>query len=328
MKSAFSAAIGVGLVGLVTAASWAQTSAPPAAGPTAQLAARPAPLPDTGGSGPFHAVKLADPDFPGHVLYRPADLAALGKRKLAVLVWGNGGCSDDGASARAHLEEIASHGYLAIAPGSIKSGPGVSPEDRPAHAGPLPPGKVIPQVATPLTALTRAIDLAFAANARRGSPYYGRIDTSKIAVSGHSCGGLQALQAAGDPRVRAVVIHNSGVFADGSNPIVGINVDRSLLARLHTPILYLLGGPKDVAYAHGMDNFTRIDSVPVMAANLPVGHGGTFREQNGGEMAQVSLAWLNWQLWGDETAARQFTGKECGLCRDARWTVARKKLGE
>ena len=28
---------------------------------------------------------------------------------------GNGGCSDDGASSRSHLLEIASHGYLVIA---------------------------------------------------------------------------------------------------------------------------------------------------------------------------------------------------------------------
>ena len=41
----------------------------------------------------------------------PKDLAALGAEKLGVVAWGNGGCSEDGASSRLHLLEIASHGY-------------------------------------------------------------------------------------------------------------------------------------------------------------------------------------------------------------------------
>ena len=57
-------------------------------------------------------------------------------------LWGaahtiNGGCSDDGASSRFHLLEIASHGYLVIASGRILSGPGAPPrEPRPAAQAP------------------------------------------------------------------------------------------------------------------------------------------------------------------------------------------------
>jgi hypothetical protein len=47
-----------------------------------------------------------------------------------VLAWGNGGCAADGAGERFHLAEIASHGYLAIASGTVQSGPGAPP--RPA----------------------------------------------------------------------------------------------------------------------------------------------------------------------------------------------------
>ena len=42
--------------------------------------------------------------------------------------------------------------------------------------------------------LTDAIDWALKENIRKGSPYYGRIDATQIAVSGWSCGGVQALQ--------------------------------------------------------------------------------------------------------------------------------------
>ena len=73
--------------------------------------------PDTPGTGRFPAIKEEVASLAGHVVYRPKDLAALGAVKLGVVAWGNGGCSDDGASSRFHLLEIASHGYLVIASG-------------------------------------------------------------------------------------------------------------------------------------------------------------------------------------------------------------------
>src|SRR5690606_18403964 len=90
---------------------------------------------------------------------------------------------------------------------------------------------------------------------------------------------------------------------------------------LHTPVIYILGGEPDIAYANGMDDFRRINHVPVAMANLPVGHGGTFDEPHGGSAARIAVDWLNWQLRGDATAARRFTGPDCGLCRDGRWTL-------
>src|SRR5688572_33043395 len=71
--------------------------------------------PDTPGTGRFPAMKEEVASLPRHVVYRPRDLAALGSTQLGVVAWGNGGCSDDGASSRFHLLEIASHGYLVIA---------------------------------------------------------------------------------------------------------------------------------------------------------------------------------------------------------------------
>ena len=38
--------------------------------------------------------------MPDLVVYRPADLTALGQTKLGVYAFGNGACTDDGASAR------------------------------------------------------------------------------------------------------------------------------------------------------------------------------------------------------------------------------------
>ncbi|OAN58570.1 hypothetical protein A7X12_04715 [Sphingomonas sp. TDK1] len=277
-------------------------------------------MPDTPGTGPYSARKYVDPTLPDHVLYQPADLAALGGRKLGLLVWGNGACSDDGASVRLHLAEIASHGYLVIAPGRVLSGPGAPPRPQ----TPPPPGPL--GVRTTTAQVAAGIDWAVAENERRGSPLYHRIAPRMVAVSGHSCGGLQALEIAADPRVHAVIVHNSGVFKDGTNPIRGITIDKSALRRLHTPILYVMGGPSDIAWPNGNDDFDRIDTVPALLASLDVGHGGTFDAPNGGRAAAIDVAWLEWQLRGDRRAGDWFRGSACRLCTDPAWTIRKKRI--
>src|SRR5690606_41918827 len=80
-------------------------------------------IPDTPGSGPYPALMEVDPALPDHVVYRPADLSAMGAVKLGLFVWGDGRCDDDGASSRLHLSEIASRGQLVIPPGKWRNGP-------------------------------------------------------------------------------------------------------------------------------------------------------------------------------------------------------------
>ena len=43
-------------------------------------------------------------------------------------------------------------------------------------------------------------------------------------------------------------------------------------------------------------------------------------------MGEAAIAWLDWRLKGDAKAAKWFAGKDCGLCRDARWTVKARGL--
>jgi dienelactone hydrolase len=277
-------------------------------------------MPDTQGTGLYPATRMVDPRLSDHIVYRPADLTMLDRRKLGVLVWGNGGCSDDAASARLHLAEIASHGYVVIAPGTALSGPGAPPRPE------TPPRSVPLGIKTTYTQVAAGIDWALAENRRKNSPLYGRIDPELIAVSGHSCGGLQALQIAPDPRIHAVIIHNSGVFPANTNPIQGITIAKSALTKLHTPVLYVMGGPTDIAWPNGNNDFDRIKAVPAMIVSLNVGHGGTFHEPNGGRITPVDVAWLDWQLRHDTAAGRWFKGKDCRLCNDPEWTVRKKQI--
>jgi dienelactone hydrolase len=281
-------------------------------------------MPDTPGTGRFPAMKEEPASLPEHVLYRPANLAGLGGTKLGVYLFGNGACVDDGASSRLHLLEVASHGYLAIAPGRIRSGPGATQAPRPAPSS--QPAQL--NVKSSYKDLLAAIDWAVAQNGDPKSPYYRRIDTTAIAASGYSCGGAQAMRVAADPRVRTLVMMNSGLFNDGESAgIPEMDVRKAALQALHTPTLYVIGGETDVAYTNSKDDFRRIGHVPVVLANLQgVGHGGTYWQPNGGEAARIVVAWLDWQLRGDANAARTFVGGNCGLCTNKAWSVEKKRI--
>jgi dienelactone hydrolase len=308
------------LVSFVLIASSAGSLAqPPAAPPAAQQvpqeqldAAR---APDSRGDGPYAPSKRQIDGPPDLVIYQPANLAALGSQKMPIYIFGNGACSEDGASSRQHLLEIASHGYLAIALGGIYSGPGTvsTPESFEQHRD-----------KTRAIQMGEALNWAIAENKRAGSPLHGRIVTAHVAMSGYSCGGIQALKFAGDSRITTFVIMNSGIL-DKSVPQSGeMAAGKGLLDRLSVPTLYVLGGPRDIAYPNGMDDYKRISGTPVAVINTDVTHAGTYNEPNGGRAAKAVLAWLDWHLRGDKDAAKWFIVPDCRLCKDPAWAVERK----
>lgn len=325
---------GTGALALMLAGCAAGAAPPPPPVSTATPPAAPADLarmqaefdkiPDTPGDGPYPAVMEIDPLLPDHVVYRPADLTKVPAGKLGVFIWGNGGCADDGASSRLHLSQIASYGYLVVAPGKWRSGPNA----RAPKAAPRAPGADgrMPAPPTSIADLDIALNWAVAEDARVGSHYAGLIDHDAIAMGGFSCGGVQALELAGDPRIDTLVIQNSGIFNNPGQGIAGMTLEKSALGSIHTPVLYLLGGPTDIAYANGVDDFQRINNVPAVMVNLPVGHGGTYNEPLGGKAARIVVDWLNWQLRGDTKARQQFMGSDCGLCGDPEVTLERKQL--
>ena len=269
------------------------------------------------GTGHYSVTYETMPGLPSHVVYYPENLATVGEGELGLYLFGNGACSADGTSSKHHLIEIASHGFIAIAPGTIPGSEEANGEEGDREGG--------LRASTPAEALNEALDWAFAENEREGSPLFGRLATDQVAASGFSCGGLQALVTAPDSRIKTSVLMYTGIFNHG-NPIAGIAIDKSQLDRLHSSVIYILGGPTDIAYENGMDDYARINSLPVAAVNIPVGHGGTFHEENGGLAAAVTMDWLNWQLRGDEDAGKMFRGSDCTYCGDSRLTIEHKNI--
>lgn len=274
-----------------------------------------------GTRGP-HAVTLAvDPGLPKHTIYRPADLAPFAGGTLPIVAWGNGACSNAGRGFEQFLTTIASHGYLVIVAGEIDA-----PLPRFEAPRPGAPPPVIRPPETTAAQLVEAIDWALGENGRAGGRYEGRLDPQAVAVMGQSCGGLMALEASADPRVKTSVIWNSGTLPPMPDRPLLSKVTAADLARLHAPVAYLIGGPTDIAFQNAEKDFAHIDGVPVFKGNLNVGHPGTFWHPNGGRFADVGVAWLAWQLKGDAQAAKLFLGADCSLCRDPQWTVEKKKL--
>ena len=263
-----------------------------------------------GGTGPYSAVMVTDSTLPTHTVFRPQDLTVFGrKNRLPIIAWGNGACANSPWEHVNFLSEVASHGFLVIA------------------IGPMPQEGERGRGRSTSSQLTDAIDWAIARNADQTSPYYGKIEVTKISVSGMSCGGLQALEVAPDPRVTTAVICNSGILGNPGGGMPGMpGLAKDHLEKLHSPALYILGGESDIAYRNGMDDFRRLDHVPVFAANLEVGHGGTYAQPYGGEFAKVATAWYQWQLKGDEDAAKMFVGEPCGLSQMPGWKTEKKNI--
>lgn len=288
---------------------------------------------EDGGTGALKALMVSDSSLSAFTVFRLKEMDKVSQdKKLPIIVWGNGGCANSPSGHLNFLSEVASHGYLIVAIGPIpQEGAGGG------MGGGMPGGGGMGGGAAAFDKpqLIQAIDWAIAQNSDEKSIYYNKLDTKKIAVSGMSCGGIQALEAAPDPRVTTAMICNSGIFNSSGGPGGGggmggmPSLSKDHLKKLHSSIIYILGGPSDIAYANGMDDFEQIEKLPAVTANLAdIGHGGTYMQPHGGSFAVVATAWLNWQLKGDKEAAKMFVGEECGLEKMEGWSIQKKNIEE
>jgi hypothetical protein len=138
---------------------------------------------------------------------------------------------------------IASHGFVSVSYNSTPQGP----------------------------ELTKAIDWIIDESTREGSPYAGKLDTTKIAMGGQSAGSLATFQAGKEPRLTTTVHINGGAF------------NHDDVANLIKPAFFVCGDDPNVTGGDGrIRSWTRIPRCCHSSSNIwaPPWHGyaGTSQE--------------------------------------------------
>jgi hypothetical protein len=239
--------------------------------------------------------------LPTHTVFRPANLSQLPPKSVPLVVWANGSCRASNWGYISSLTVLASHGFVVVAVGA--------PDASPAH---------FPGQGRQPERLIAAIDWALKNNGRQ---FQNRLDKSKIALAGQSCGGVEVFQASGDPRVGSVAVVNQA--SNAATDLDGV----------HTPTMIVSGGPTDSAYVRSMDNYNAIDVPAALVDHYEAGHTGLWFGIQNGEGSTPTLAagtelltnWLDFTLNGQEDAGRFLVGDECTLCTAGfPWTVQSK----
>ena len=254
----------------------------------------------------YSTVREATQGLAAHTLYRPQHLELFEPDSIPVVVWANGACRDSNYGFLFISTMVSSHGFIVIANGAF---------DAPAITG----GTVVPQ---------NQIDaMDWLASDEGQEQLQGRADLTKIAVAGQSCGGLEALIAGADPRTKTVLAFNTGFFYD-----CALGVCRDELENLHTPVLYVNGGPSDIAYENSIANYNLTQTPAYLAEHKFVGHSGFLygiREGQGDttvltQAERTYVNWLDFMLNGNQQARAYFFGENCDLCKHDDWNIMSK----
>jgi hypothetical protein len=140
---------------------------------------------------------------------------------------------------------------------------------------------------------------------------------------GQSCGGYEAVDASGDPRVTSTIVWNSG--ANPQHPTGVLD--------LHAPVLLAHGELIDHVSAMTIATYQAVEVPVVMVSNPDAGHTNWWDDPSDGspppsaqQKAPLPIAanWMAMTLYGSAAARRFFLGDKCGLCSQPGWTVSSK----
>lgn len=212
--------------------------------------------------GPF-AVTVDERAGANSWAFRPTELGQ-GGLKHPIFIWGTGATSVPSAY-RAYLSRIASHGIVVVSPNS-------------------------PSVNASLMKASLAWILG--ENTRSGSPYFEKLDTSKIAMGGHSLGSLATFDVEATETRLTTTIHLAGGSFDGKGS-----------SKVKTPTAYICGADGDVAQPQCAADFSRATKPTFYSELRGVGHVDAMRAGIGG-----ILAWLRWHLGDEADRKADFTG--------------------
>ena len=241
---------------------------------------------DNGGSGRYKAIVVSEKSLQNFTVYRPRNVQYAARREgpLPILIWCNGACSGSSIGYEHMLNEMASHGYVVVGIGAFEM------VDSERDDGGSNEKMVV-----------EAINWLVNQEKKKGSDYYKAIDVKNIALSGHSCGGAQAIANCTNARVKTLLIMNAGM---GTMSMGGASPQT--LNSLHCPLIYMTGGTSDVAYENAKTDFNKVKKPVVWADLSDAGHGGTYWDKYGGQFGKIALKWMDWQLKGYSQNARIF----------------------
>jgi len=250
-----------------------------------------------GGSGPYKAIMTEEEGLPDFTIYRPENLEAAveAEGRLPIVLFGNGGCGRSSLGHSVFLTDIASYGYVVAAVGPYAL------EVSGDFTFPFTEEQIQSMGKDANDLIDVALNYLEEKNKDKGSIFYKHLKTNKTAAMGYSCGGLQALiiSARHDDRIKTTVALSSGANSPGD--FLDTLFTKDQLNDLTKPIIYIIGGDEDIARPNALDDYERLEHIPVVLAGKPdVGHEGTYDQPYGGAFCKMSRAWLDFEIKNDK----------------------------
>lgn len=235
------------------------------------------PVSSVDADGPFttNAATNTGPARAGWVVH-PTTLGANGL-KHPVFIWGPGAGTGP-SNYDFHLRRIASHGFIVYSETSTSSG----------------------------AEMKAAIDWLIAENGRPASPYYQKIDTTRIAAGGHSRGSVGTFAIASDPRLKTT-IHVAGGSFDGQGS-----------RNLRRPAAYICGSEDTTATPNCRNDYAAT-TTPIFFTVID----GATHINAAREGLPAIVAWLRWHL-ADETDRQASFLTRGGAFTTGKWVSQQK----
>jgi hypothetical protein len=214
-------------------------------------------------------------DMSLYTVYRPAQFP---EGKIPIITWGNGTCAKPEGYGTL-LRYVASQGFFIVAANSRFVGDG--------------------------SQMKKGIDFALAANDDMNSPYYQKLDTTKIGAMGHSQGGMGTLAVVSDQRVQAVIIWNAA--ASTSKPFLAVSGDSDVVGLTADSMR------SAVMSAKVKGAFLYYHMVPMTGSAS--GHLTLMTQPE--RVVEPAVAFWKYILNGDTESQKYFAGTDCKLCNRA-----------
>lgn len=218
----------------------------------------------------------------GYTIFYPRGLADAG---YPVIIWGNG----IGTPTIAYtplLTHLASWGFVVLASNNSMDYNGRT--------------------------LINGIDYVFEQNDNPSSTFYGKLDTSRIGVAGHSLGGGAAIGAATDDRVAC---------SAGLAPAADLTVPFAA-SKVKGPVLLMTGALdyiiSPVFVKNTFNDVVKAGNVPAIFAKHRAMDHISFAWTGGGATGYLT-AWFAFQLQDDPVASGAFIDG-CEICNNEKWT--------